>query len=319
MKMNKAEQNLDPWVTAAVLGFLQAFQRISIHVPGPGQETHLVTAHVPYMLQSVRLIENKIAFQRLAERHQQRLLRVQSVRAQAPAAVRALLREQLHEEDGAERWLAKGRAPLADIQHLLQEAVDGGLVPAGVKQTYPDGRALRCWLKQYGIGIDCSGFVQQTLTHLMDACPTDASLATPAEQALGFLRCSTVYREILATGLAARNRFQPVLTPAEVQPGDVLVNRRHMRIVAGMKTTATGVMMSLAESTSASDFPQGWHLEDEDIGPRLILLHYPHPARPLAAQIPSWRRLCDDGLQPDEMEREYVYGRWRALAKLWER
>ena len=307
------------FLSAEVHRYLSAFQRIPIAVALEGaDETTLVHVHAPYMMGTVRFMADEEAFARLKPRHQDRLLRVQRAREQATEEVRAFLSDQFYGDDERERWVAGGRSGWEDIGAVLQAAVDRGLVPAGAGRSHPDGSDLRQWLKRYGIGVDCSAFVQHALTDLVRA--SSAAVGDTSDRAsdytVGWLRSPGVYVK-LTTGQGGETRFDPVSMPSEARPGDVLLKRGHMRIVAAVEREADGpVTLRLAESISAAGVPHGQACEEADIGPRLIHIRYPQADHPIGEQTPLCRRSSQGAFEADREERAYILGRLRTLVQL---
>jgi hypothetical protein len=177
---------------------------------------------------------------------------------------------------------------------------------------------LRQWLKHYGIGVDCSAFVQQALSRVIQACraATGEYRGGLDSDGAGWMTSKGVYREV-TSHRGELERFQQVSTPGEARPGDVLVKQGHMRMVARTeRVEGAGIILQLAESTSATDIPSGQAGQEPDIGPRLIQVEYPQPNRPIHQQMPSRKRLYDDGYHPEPEERKYILGRLRALDHL---
>ncbi len=309
----------DAFIAAEIRRFVRDFQGIEILVtPHGAAEAVSVPVHAPYMQQSVSLIEDGERFDRLAPRHQERLRRVETARDEAPAEVRAFLDGQLYGAGRRERMLAQGRAERDEIQRLLQDAVDQGLVPAGGGRSYPDGHDLRQWLVTYGIGVDCSAFVQQVLTRLMQVCHAADGESSGQRQGpgVGWITSLGVYAEVTA-GPRRGSRFDRVSTPAQARPGDVLVKQGHIRILASAQMAqGDGLILHLAESTSATDIPSGQVTEEPDIGPRLIQVTYPEPHFPIHAQMALRKRLADGEYHTEPEERRYILGRLRALDRL---
>lgn len=304
------------FISQEVHRYLDDFQRIEIVVTG--MDGARVCVHPPYMMQTTTLIDDQEALDKLAERHRERLVRVQHARACAPDAVKVLLGRHFYGGDGRERPVAQGRSSLADIRALLQDAVDRQLIPAGVGKLYPDGYDLRQWLKTYGIGVDCSAFVRHALTRLVRACY--AAVDEVSDQShtyeVGWMLSRGVYREINAAA-DEDSRFERVPTPGEARSGDVLVKRGHIRIVAGVEMAVDGgVILKLAESTSAKGVPTGLTDVDTDIGPRLIRIKYPEPGRAIGAQTPLRQRWHDDASAADPEECRYILGRLKAFARI---
>jgi hypothetical protein len=298
---------------------LRAFQNVEVTVaPDGGGATATVYVHTPYMMQSVSIIEDEAAFATLKARHQDRLRRVKAARDAAPREVRAFLQRQFYASDGSERTLAKGRASPEDVRVFLQEAADRGLVSPGEGRLHPDASDLRGWLRRYGVGVDCSGFVQHALNSLLAACHAAAGWTDGAQEAVGFVRAGWVYRQASADPAERDSRFRSVATPAEARPGDVLVSPGHIRIVIAAVTGAAagaggGLVLDLAESISARGVPSGLAAEEADIGPRLIQVRYPEPERPVGEQTPLRRCPGEGAFQAAVEEKRYVFGRYREL------
>jgi hypothetical protein len=91
-----------------------------------------------------------------------------------------------------------------------------------------------------------------------------------------------------------------------------------MRIVVRVDVVKDeGIVLEVAESTSARDIPLGQAREEADIGPRIIQVKYPKANEPIAKQSPLEKRLVDNAFEEDRMEREYVIGRCREIEQLW--
>lgn len=309
----------DEVITTEISRFVREFQTIRIRVTSENVEEIICAfVHPPYMLQSVTLIDNDEMFNRLKERHRARLQRVNEARKTAPETVRRFLDERFYEKDGRERYIASGRAELEEIRELLQEAVDQRFVSISRGKEYPDGYDLRKWLKAYGVGVDCSGFVQQALKRLVKVSRVEMGRGSSGESRLGtsFLRCQRVYRDITRGAKYGERMFVEVITPAEARPGDVVVSQSHMRIVVREVVRDEGIIFEVAESTSARDIPMGQTGEEDDIGPRIIQMKYEKPNQPIARQSPLKKRLVDGAFEKDS-EKEYVIGRYQEIEQLW--
>jgi hypothetical protein len=297
------------FVSDEIIRVVGLYQGAEIAIPGrAGEETRVVAVHIPYMLQTLSIIDDPDAFEKLAQRHQDRLLRVRANRENAPEAIKQFLDEQFYDGD-YERLVARGRAGVDDIQDLLQVAVNQGLVPAE-----SDGYDLRIWLRHYGIGIECSAFVQHTLTQVVRSCY--ARMAThPREYSdyeVGWLRPVTAYSR-LTTDPPGSKRFENTRAPVDARPGDILVNSRHIRLVVRTNAMDDGsVVFDLAESTSARDIPKGREIEEIDIGPRMIQIQYPEPERPIGEQSPV-QMGPEERFTPGSDESSYILGRLKEL------
>jgi hypothetical protein len=305
LETNSENQNL--WISAEIYRFVRAFQNIEVTIKSSSGSASLLRVHAPYMLRSIQLIDVPENFHNLQEHHQARLLNVKAARESASPPIQALLEKHFYDDRGQEKDLARGRAELNNIRTLLQEAVDLGLMPSRRDGLPPDRFDLRMWLKTYGIGVDCSGFVQQTIQYLLNGLRADSQ----APRHLPFLRCPWVYRLLAGDHQTPSPTFTRILLPSEAKPGDILVNRGHMRIVAQTENAAEdGIIFHLAESTSASDTPAGGMVEENDIGPRIIQVKYPQRKVPISKQLPLWKKESEIAYRQDENESTYFIGRY---------
>ncbi|MCP5096976.1 MAG: hypothetical protein GY943_15615 [Chloroflexi bacterium] len=305
----------DQLISAEIHRFVNEFQNIEIkRISDDIEKTVSVFVHPPYMCYWVDLIDDEAKFNKIAERHQLRLLRVRDARESANGVVNGFLDRQFHQSKSRERYFASGRAELNEIRAFLQEAVDAKIVPISGGKPHPDGHDLRNWLKKYGVGIDCSGFVQQALKQVISRIQTQTKPFQPVKPEIPFLRCLPIYRNMTGEIRNGESLFRMVATPVQARPGDIVVNRHHMRIV--MQASAEcddGLILMLAESTSATDIPSNYAYEEADIGPRIIQLKYPKPYQAIAHQNPLKKRLIDDSFEEDNAESSYGVGRWVAL------
>jgi hypothetical protein len=301
----------DQFISDEIIRILGQYQGAEIAIPGgDGKEDRVVAVHIPYMLQTLAIIDDPDAFAKLAQRHQDRLIRVKANRENAPEVVKRFLHQQFYRGD-YERLVARDRAGVGDIQRLLQAAVDQGLVPA----ESLDGYGLRTWLKQYGIGVDCSAFVQHALTEVVRSCYVrmGAHDHEYLDYEVGWMRPITVYSR-LTTDPPSSKRFVNVRAPMDARPGDVLLSRGHSRLVVRVNSMDDGsAVFDLAESTSARDIPKGREIEESDIGPRLIQVQYPEPERPICEQSPVQKGPEERFILGSD-ESSYILGRLKKLA-----
>jgi hypothetical protein len=266
------------------------------------------------MLGSVSWVDQAETLARQRPRHQARLRRVAQARKDAPPELRTFFRHWFYAPDGQERLAAAGRSGPEDIRQLVQAAVDANLLPAG--QGPLTGMALRAWMVRYGIGVDCSAFVQHTLTHLLCTSYVEAGQApaTPQETDVGWMRSPTVQRRLLEN--APDRRFDLVAVPAQARPGDILLPAGHMRIIVeAQPTPEDALLVTLAESTSRTDLVAGAHVQ-HDIGPRLYHVLYPDPDRPIPDQVPLHKRTAEAAFEfePSEWEQQTLIARNIKLA-----
>jgi hypothetical protein len=305
----------DQFMTDKIIHIVGDFQMMEIEVRSrSSQETKTVPVHVPYMFQTVSIIDKPKAFVKLPKRHQDRLIKVKANRDNAPETVKEFLQSHCY-LDGRELFVAQGRADVDEIRGLLQAAVDQGIVPTDQDKQLPDSNNLRNWLKHFGIGIDCSAFVQHTLTRLVKACfqKMGADPKRYLDYEVGWMRAASLYTR-LRTDPPSSERFEVIHTPREARPGDILVKKGHIRLVAKVLTLDdNNIILEMTESTSAKDISNGLQTEEDDIGPRLIQVHYPEPDLPISQQSPSQKGPINR-FTPESDESCYFLGRLKVLS-----
>jgi hypothetical protein len=228
------------FVSSEIQSFLDEFQSIYVVVSPPdADEMVFETVHPPYYLNAV-----------YTENSKKRIEAAETARETAPEYVKSQLFKKDKKGVDQPTALAKGRSQLEDIRKLVQGALDRGLIPASGGKQYPDHKDLRAWLKQYGIGVDCSAFVQQALVRLVQASYAAAG-ETPDRKGnygVGSIQSSAVLMDI-EKELKKNDRFEAVETPGEARPGDVLTKKGHIRIVMSVENTDDGgVVITFAES-----------------------------------------------------------------------
>jgi hypothetical protein len=277
-------------------------------------QPNVAYVHVPYMMGTVTWLEQPDLLARQRPRHQARLRRVARARQEAPPKLQAFFQRWFYAQSGKERLVAIGKSGPKEIRQLLQAAVDAGLVAADCAGL--TGPSLRAWLQRYGIGVDCSGFVQHALTHLLRASYAAAgeTPSSPQETEVGWMLAQTVYRKLVQN--ADDRRFDLVDTPALARAGNVLIGPGHSRIIVDLQhTDGQGLLVTLAESTSRTDLVGRTELQ-RDVGPRLYHLLYPEPEQAIKDQLPEHKRTfeAEYEFEPSESERQYLIARNRRLA-----
>ncbi|WP_407572480.1 DUF4157 domain-containing protein [Deinococcus altitudinis] len=121
--------------------------------------------------------------------------------------------------------------------------------PFGVSAEKITGAMLTAWLKKYGLGVDCSGFVSQALdyatTQVGGHDPHIGDARVRVNRASGSLH-------------GQNSEFQKIASPGEVRPGDTMWLGGHIRIVlqVGSGPGGKGVQMMIAESTPNTQLPE---------------------------------------------------------------
>lgn len=139
-----------------------------------------------------------------------------------------------------------GKGSPEEMASFTQTLID--LNPFGVPAKDITAGMVTGWLKKYGIGVDCSGFV----TQMLDYATTEVVGKDPK---LG----NTGVREFRnSTSLHGNaGEFRKVASPAEVRPGDTMWLQGHIRIVTrvGPGPGGKGIQMMIAESTPNEQLP----------------------------------------------------------------
>ena len=300
--------------------FLARYQMLEIALrPHDMGESSTVYVHVPYMMGTVSWVDQPETLARQRARHRARLLRVKQAREDAPPETQAFLKRWFYDQDGGERLVAKGRSNPEDIRQLLRAAVDEGLVSKPADVDHLTGNDLRAWLQRYGIGVDCSAFVQHCLTHLLQVsyAAVRATPARPQDATVGWMRAASTHRKLIQGSKDCR--FDLIATPKHARPGDILVSKGHSRIIIAAQSAEDGAwVITLAESTSRTDLVAGkWFLAD--VGPRRYQVRYLAPDRAIQDQLPAHKRVAEAAFEfePSEDERQYLIGRLKRLAALY--
>ena len=316
MKDSQSE-NQEILISVEICRFVKEFQNIEVIISPDNTTTPVsIAVHPPYMQQCVSLLEDPKKCRKLEQKHKTRLMKVKIARDTADETLKKFFNNWFYDEEGKETFFSCGRANLIEIQRFLQEAVTLGILPIDSENSNPTGKEPRDWLKKYGVGVDCSGFVQQVLQHLLEFI--DPKKTTSPLENVGFLRCGWVYQDVLNSKNNSSAEFRQVKSPSTAKPGDILVNFHHIRVVVKIEHTDNGsVILDLAESTSAIDIPTGQVIEEPDIGPRMIKVKYPYPHLPISRQFPLIKRLIDSDYVGKVEEKTYLIGRHRRLEPLW--
>jgi hypothetical protein len=163
--------------------------------------------------------------------------------------------------------LLSGKASSGDMQKFTQSLVNAMSKEKSANQI--TSTSVIAWLKRYGIGVDCSGFVTQAL---------DRSIENVAgnETDIGDRRM------FFGSGSlkGGQGAFAAVNAPADFRPGDTMWQDGHIRIVTKVGPTPDnkGIMFMTAES--AIETPAGLLDEfgiDETYRPGLMEVVWRYP------------------------------------------
>lgn len=146
----------------------------------------------------------------------------------------------------APRLTTFGKGSPEEMSSFVQTLVE--LNPFGVPAQNITSGMITGWLKKYGIGVDCSGFVTQALdyatTQVVGKDPHIGDAKIRVNRASGSLHGN-------------KGEFAKVGSPAEVKPGDTMWLPGHIRIVTrvGPGPGGKGIQMMIAESTPNEQLP----------------------------------------------------------------
>jgi hypothetical protein len=112
--------------------------------------------------------------------------------------------------------IESGRGTPEDIHRLTQSLIDRGCL---LKDPYLSvGRQIRIMMFEFGIGIDCAGYVQQAYLRSTGVSRKDAGFASPLNESL--------------SGLAGRG-YVRITDPSRMRPGDLVVLGPRVRGATG--------------------------------------------------------------------------------------
>jgi peptidoglycan hydrolase-like protein with peptidoglycan-binding domain len=204
------------------------FNRVEVTLTTTGGEQRTVEVRIPYFI-------NTDSVHSRTQRQ-----------AREQPNVRAYLRH------GGTWWRGRGLARVGKsspkhVRELLELALDAGLIDS-TDSSAPTAQDLEGWLRNHGIGVDCSGFVSQALNQLMEA--------TGGERRLN----------VLLTGsqdLSAHSRdFDRVERPADLRPAQTMfiegARIDHIRIIGRAWRTDDGsVRFTTYESRGGGEARHG--------------------------------------------------------------
>ncbi|MFP4345874.1 MAG: SH3 domain-containing protein [Anaerolineales bacterium] len=141
-----------------------------------------------------------------------------------------------------------GKADPESLRTLVQSAVDQGLITPSQPDALLTGQEIRAWMMQYGIGVDCSGFVSQALNSLTGDMARQTGSAAPtafkvADTGSGSLNWK-----------ASSGKFEQVAHPADLRAGDTMWQDGsvdHIIIITGVTQTSGGTVFQTAESSGS--------------------------------------------------------------------
>ncbi len=268
------DPNWDSIIQRKLEEFLTRFSNIPISVPVKAADmptTTIVFVKPPYFLNEQR---TQRSIQRLARAKSNRKAATGSeMQAPIPTSSKALT----------------GKSTPEEIQRVLQEAVNTGKLVASDQQQHLESEDLRNWLIQYGIGIDCSGFVSQAINEVMLEIYERAAVSTDGLRKLN--RGSGQLK-------GGRKDFLRIKESFELRPGDTMHTKGHIRIITQVESDGRAVIFTTAESRSGLT----------DVGPDTAFWRFPN-----AHNMDVLQR--KDGDRWRTVKKSITFGRYEKLEK----
>ncbi len=141
-----------------------------------------------------------------------------------------------------------GKADPESLRTLVQSAVDQGLIEPGQPGALLTAAEIRQWMMDYGIGVDCSGFVSQALNSLTG----DMAQQTGSDAPTNFKVADTGSGSL--NWKASSGKFEQVAHPADLRAGDTMWQDGsidHIIIITGVAQTPDGTVFQTAESSGS--------------------------------------------------------------------
>jgi uncharacterized protein YgiM (DUF1202 family) len=134
------------------------------------------------------------------------------------------------------------------MRTLVQSAVDQGLIEPSQPGALLTAAEIRQWMMDYGIGVDCSGFVSQALNSLTG----DMAQQTGSDAPTNFKVADTGSGSL--NWKASSGKFEQVAHPADLRSGDTMWQDGsidHIIIITGVAQTPDGTLFQTAESSGS--------------------------------------------------------------------
>ena len=141
-----------------------------------------------------------------------------------------------------------GKATPQQIQGILQAALDQAIIqPQDAEQ--PTAADLRPWLRTHGVGVDCSGFVSQALTRVVEQGYHASGQQGPVKEiyhgSKGLKGGTGNFAEV--------GKNKTCKGPTCLAAGDTMYIPGHIRIIASVTPRDGGVEFSTYESYAGGD------------------------------------------------------------------
>jgi hypothetical protein len=131
-----------------------------------------------------------------------------------------------------------GKSHPTDVRTLLQGALDANAVPN--QSSGLSAVALKTFLSDIGVGIDCSGFVSQVL----NACMASFNRSERIDTNSANLRGGPGHND---------RQFEVVSRPRDLSPGDTMWKTGHIRIIHRVEPQPDGSIQFVTAESSSVD------------------------------------------------------------------
>lgn len=220
---------LDDQIEALLQEYLESWENIPVRVTGDDGSETIVYVRPPYIINSDERKET-----------------AEQTREDMGPEVEALITRATARANEIGGTLVLGKSSREDIQLLLEDAVRSGLVE-------PESEAMREFLNDLGVGVDCSGFVTRAYNMLNEELQL-------GEEELDVIDTGSLdYRG----RSSSRHMFKRVEDGSELRPGYAMFIDRtdedvpdHVRIIISVEVLENGdVEFTTGESSGSQDGP----------------------------------------------------------------
>lgn len=306
-------QGFDAQVTQALLAFTQAYRfPIYLRWEEDGKtQTKTIEVQTPYFMNKGNTLAKVEDERRKIHRDEQSRKKINKGRLKPDEMKIDQPREQDQRVfDLLPAGVKTGKNSAATMASCARTIAKAN--PFGVPTRDITGAMITAWMRRYGIGVDCSGFVSQALN---DAVKHAGGQDPDLKEASGMLSHEN-------------HKFDAVKAPRDVRPGDTMWLQGHIRIVlqVGPGPEGKGIQMMIAESTVDPGLPYGvaHGLKTSDrIGVDRALWWFQNPDRFEVAETRKrrsksyeWTSSSKDVWRPVRQEEALRFSRFKALSRL---
>jgi hypothetical protein len=206
-----------------------------------------------------------------------------------------------------------GKSHPSQIKAVLEAAVRQGSVNIKPSAQFPDSDDLRQWLIQYGIGVDCSGFVGFALNKVLSELEAEvgdlAGKGGETHPADGRFPSGHEFYK----GGASKN-FSTITTPDVLRIADVMgIGTGHVRIIMSVQQEDSAVVFETAESSSGGGELSTGGSVSRNVGPQRRRWRFPDGSRMVGLE--RWNEADRIWVAAGTDARAMAYGRAKFVAE----